>query len=652
MKKTILFIVFALSIFASRAQYSRYIVKLNDKGTSPFSLSTPSAYLSQRAIDRRIRYNISLDSTDLPVTPRYVDSIRLSGNVTILNVSKWLNEISIETIDADALIKINSFPFVNNTQPIAARSAITRVNKIANAPLIEIPSIVPTIQQNLVDVYNYGKSNGQVKIHQGDFLHNHGFRGDGMQLAVLDGGFYHYNTLPTFDSININNQVLGTWDFVANESSVAEDDVHGMDCLSTIAANMPGIFVGTAPKTSFYLFRTEDVNSEYPIEEHNLAVGEERADSVGVDVCSISLGYTDFDDPSFNYSYSDMNGYTTISARASAIAIRKGLLIVIAAGNEGDKSWHYITTPADTDSAFTIGAVDTLGQVAVFSSYGPSSDGQIKPNAASVGRFAVVANPGTGLPSYSNGTSFACPNMAGITTCLWQAFPEANNIEIINTLQQSASNYTTPDDRTGYGIPDAKKAFVLLQQKYHTQTISVNQCKANLVLSVKTDNTMSIEVERKFANEAAFTTITTLQSNLPYGMHEFLYTDDIINSTSLSVQYRLKMIIGTDTTYYLDDTTLNFTEPCNSNPSNEESIVISPNPVNDFVNVYFSNATASRVAVVIVNAVGQRVYTDDFQHTTGIFSQDINMKNFSKGAYFVTVYIDKRKAITKKIIKQ
>jgi len=651
MKKTILFILFALGVFVSHAQYTRYIVVLKDKGSNPFSLSNPSVYLSQRAIDRRVRYNINIDSADLPVTPSYIDSIRLSGNVTILNVSKWLNEISIETIDAAALIKINSLPFVKNTQPIAARSSTTRVNKIANAPLIDIPSIVPSTQQNLVDVYNYGKSNGQIKIHQGEFLHNHGFRGEGMQLAMLDGGFYHYNTLPTFDSININNQVLGTWDFVANESSVAEDDVHGMDCLSTIAANVPGVFVGSAPKTSFYLFRTEDVGSEYPIEEHNLAVGEEKADSSGVDICSTSLGYTDFDDPAFNYSYSDMNGQTTISARASAIAIRKGLLVVIAAGNEGDKAWHYITTPGDTDSAFTIGAVDTLGQVAAFSSYGPSSDGQIKPNAASVGRYAVVANPGTGLPSFSNGTSFACPNMAGITTCLWQAFPEANNIEIINTLQQSASKYATPDDRTGYGIPDAKKAFVLLQQKYHTHSITLNQCKANLVLSIKTDNTMSIELERKLANEITFTTITTLQSNLPYGMHNFLYTDDLANTSVLSAQYRLKMIIGTDTTYYLDDTTLNFAEPCNTNPSNEESIVISPNPVNDFVNVHFSNA-ASTVEIVIINAVGQRIYTNDFQHAPGAFSQNINMKMFSKGAYFVTVYIDKKKAITKKIIKQ
>ena len=477
MKKTLPLLGFFLLIsLCNQAQFTRYIIRFKDKGTNPFSISNPSQYLTQRALDRRTRYNIAIDSSDLPITPRYIDSVRLAGTVTILNSSKWLNQVAIKTSDAAALAKINSFPFVMGTSPVGSRTAPgdIPVNKLLDSSLHNT-SFPPTTgrPENVNGYYNYGKSNGQVKIHQGDFLHNHGFRGEGMQMTVLDAGFYHYLSLPTFDSIRTNNQILGTWDFVANETSVDEDYVHGMQCLSTIAANIPGTFVGTAPKTKFYLYRTEDVSSEYPIEEQNLAAGAERSDSLGVDLCSISLGYNEFDNTQFNYTYADMNGNTSISARAVDFAAKKGMLMVIAAGNQGNDplppipgiSWHYLITPSDADSVLSVGAVDTTAQVAGFSSYGPSIDGQIKPGVAAVGWLAVVANSTTGLPNYGNGTSFATPNMAGISTCLWQAFPEISNMGIIDALELSASKYNNPDDRIGYGIPDAKKAFVILQKK-------------------------------------------------------------------------------------------------------------------------------------------------------------------------------------------
>jgi subtilisin family serine protease len=196
---------------------------------------------------------------------------------------------------------------------------------------------------------------------------------------------------------------------------------HGTHCFSTIAAHMPGTFVGTAPKTSFYLFRTENVATEYPIEEQNLAAALERADSAGVDMASMSVGYYDFQEPSFNYTYADMDGNTTICARASDYAAAKGMLIVAANGNEGNNSWKYLISPADADSVLAVGAVDTLGNVAIFSSYGPSYDAQIKPGVAGVGLNAVIANASTGQPAYNSGTSFACPNIAGLSACLWQA---------------------------------------------------------------------------------------------------------------------------------------------------------------------------------------------------------------------------------------
>jgi len=563
MKKIVLvlFIALVAGNTQSHAQFSRYIVRLKDKGTNPFSISNPSQYLTARSIQRRTRYGLSIDSTDLPITPRYIDSIRLAGAVTILNTSKWLNQVAIQTTDAAALIKISSFPFVISTGPIAARPGPgdRPVNKQLDAPNSGItqdppPSIITA------DYYSYGQSYGQVHLHNGEFLHNRGFRGQGMQMAVLDAGFYHYLSLPTFDSIRNNNQVLGTWDFVAGNASVDEDHTHGMNCLSTIAANMPGIFMGTAPKASFYLYRTEDAATEYPIEEQNWIAGMERADSLGVDITSTSLGYFNFDNPVFDYTYANMDGNTTISAKGADLAAKKGMLLVLAAGNEGGSAWHYIITPSDADSVMAVGAVSTSGVVGGFSSYGPSSDGQVKPSVAAVGVNAVIANPSNGLPTFGSGTSFACPNMAGLTTCLWQAFPEINNMGIITTMQQAATKANNPDNRVGYGIPDMKKAFVMLiKQLFTQQAPQVTSCSVTLQWTAKTDSVISIAVERKLPSDINYTTINTQNSTGAFASRNFSFSDDLRSFTASGIKYRLRMDIAADTSFYLDSVTVNFT---------------------------------------------------------------------------------------------
>ena len=562
MKKYLLFLFIALAFFNvhSYAQFSRYIIRFKDKGTNPFAINNPSQYLTTRSILRRTRYSIAIDSMDLPITPRYIDSIRLAGAVTILNSSKWLNQVAIQTTDAAALLKINAFPFVLSSAPVATRvqPATIAINKKLDAPDISIP-LNPVPQNLTADYYSYGQSFGQVHLHNGEFLHNRGFRGQGMQLAMLDAGFSNYLTIPTFDSIRNNNQILGTWDFVTGNASVNEDHPHGTNCLSTIAANMPGLFVGTAPKTAFYLYRTEEAATEYPIEEQNWAAGAERADSLGVDICSTSLGYSTFDNATFNHTYADMDGNTTIMAKASDIAAKKGMLLIAAAGNDGGNSWHFIATPADADSVMAVGAVNNSGVVGGFSSYGPSSDGQIKPSVAAVGVGAIVANSSNGQPVSGNGTSFACPNMAGLATCLWQAFPEVNNIAIINTLQQSANRFANPDDRTGYGIPDMKKAFVLLTKQLYTQQAAVANCNANLQWAAKTDSAISIVVERKLTIDNNYFAVNTQTSTGAFALRNFTYTDDLSNITSTVIKYRIKMNVATDTSFYLDSVTLNFT---------------------------------------------------------------------------------------------
>ncbi len=460
-------VFFTISI---SAQFTKYIIRFKDKAGTPFTIDKPSAYLSAKAIERRTKQHIAIDETDLPVTPRYIDSVRLAGAVTILDTSKWLNQVCIATTDSAALVKINNMPFVIASQPLMKPVSIrsTTSNKF-NEQLNSITTLQGT--GNVQDFYNYGNSFAQIHIHEGEYLHDKGFHGEGMSIAILDAGFYHYLSLPAFDSVRNNNQVKETYDYVANEISVDEDYFHGMQCFSIMASNIPGQLVGTSPKADYYLYRTEDAYTESPVEEQYWAAAAERVDSIGIDVISTSLGYDEFDNPVFNNTYADMNGNTTIAARAADFAAKKGMIVVVAAGNEGTSAWHFITTPADADSVVAVGAVNTSGVIGSFSSYGPSSDGRVKPDVASVGVGTALSST-TGTIITGNGTSFATPNIAGLITCLWQAFPEFTNMEIIQAVEESSSIYNSPDDRIGYGIPNFHTAFDNLTQQRALRNIN------------------------------------------------------------------------------------------------------------------------------------------------------------------------------------
>jgi subtilisin family serine protease len=382
--------------------------------------------------------------------------------------------VLIQTTDAGALAKIQSFPFVKKSSPVASRPAfpLEPEDKL-NEVITEISSGANYRQSINENYYNYGNAFGQIHIHEGEFLHDNGFRGEGMTVAILDAGFSSYLTSPAFDSVRLNNRVLGTWDFVKNEASVNEDHPHGMYCFSIMASNRPGVLVGTAPKANYYLFRTEEAGTEYPVEEQNWAVAAEVADSLGVDLITSSLGYSTFDDPALNHTYADMNGKNTMITRAADMAVKKGMIVTNSAGNAGASSWKYLIAPADGDSVFAIGAVNVNGQVAGFSSYGPSADGRIKPDIASVGWNTVITNT-AGNAVQGSGTSFSNPNIAGLITCLWQAFPEFSNMEILDAVKKHSSRYTNPDDRIGYGIPNMKAAYeYLFKERQIRQAVKV-----------------------------------------------------------------------------------------------------------------------------------------------------------------------------------
>ena len=462
MKKTILFFLIFISVQA-KSQYSRYIIELTNKQGSTFSLSNPSAFLSEESIARKKRYNIAIDSADLPVNSFYIDSIKKAGNVEILNVSKWLNQVLIKTSDQNALNKISKFSFVKKRYPIAKRS-LEVIDKSALGKLTQTGISNNGTADNNKSSLKYGSSGPQIMLHEGEFMHEKGLQGQGIKIAVFDAGFFRYQNLAAFDSLRQKQRIKGTWDFVDRNSSVNEDDIHGMWCLSILAANIPGTYVGTAPQSNYYLFRTEDTFSEYPVEEQNWVAAAEKADSLGVDIITSSLGYSEFDDAGFNYTYADMNGLKTIVSRAAAIAIKKGMIVTNSAGNEGGKKWKYIIAPADVKDVLTVGAINISKTVAPFSSYGPAADGRVKPDVTSVGWNTFLIN-GNGGVSQGNGTSFSNPNIAGLVACLWQAFPEFTNIEILNAVRQSTDHYSKPDDRTGYGIPNFRMAYTALDKE-------------------------------------------------------------------------------------------------------------------------------------------------------------------------------------------
>jgi serine protease AprX len=643
----------------TEAQVSRYIIKFKDKGSNPYSLNNPSAYLSQRAIDRRIKYSVAIDSTDLPVTPRYIDSVRLSGTVTILNASKWLNSVTIRTNDANALAKINSFPFVQSVSGIALRTnnSTTPVDKLnierQQQPLSQLKETGITS-----DFYNYGSSFAQVHIHNGEFLHNIGLRGQNMVIGILDAGFNNYLTVKAFDSVRVNGQISGVYDFVAKDNSVNEDDAHGMECFSTIASNIPGQFVGTAPKANFYLFRTEDASTEYPIEEHNWVCGAERVDSAGGDVISSSLGYNTFDVPltGADHTYADMNGNTTMAAIGADLSAKKGILVVNSAGNEGGNSWKYIVTPADGDSVMAVGAVSTTGSVAGFSSYGPSSDGQIKPDIASVGVATVVQLSNNAIGT-SNGTSFSCPNMAGLTTCLWQGFPEFNNMKIINALRLSASKASTPDDRVGYGISDVRKAVMLLLKNFSSSTASVSNCTATIQWTSKDVSSMKYEIERKLPGQNSFIKIAEQNgTGTVFGTRPAYQYQDVLSGVSAgTITYRIRQVIDTSiaglTGNYIDTVTVDLQAACID--ANLTDVTLAPNPAKNLLEVKVTTPSASsNIVIRIFNSEGQVMSILNKSKLAGTaFFDKISLIRLAKGEYYVSVYDGNKLLSTKKLIK-
>jgi hypothetical protein len=450
---------FVLLIQLSNAQSITYWVLLTDKNATPYSLKHPEDYLSAKAIERRDRQHIAITPADFPVNPAYVQGIKNTG-VQVFNCSRWFNAITVITDDSKKIEAIRALAFVKEVKQIkGATPSKTRSKFEVTDPIVITTK--PAGAKSATLTYDYGQSYKQASQIGVTCLHSFGYRGEGVTIAVLDAGFMNANTLHAFDSLFMENRLLGTRDFVAGDTMVFDDNSHGTSVLSCMAANLPGQIIGTAPKAKYWLFRTEDASSESLLEEVNWAVAAEFADSAGVDVINTSLGYSTFDNTADNHTYADMNGNTTIITKAADMAASKGIFVTISAGNEAGAPWFKITAPADADSVLAVGAVDSLGDIGSFSSRGPSFDGRVKPNTVARGVRTVLVND-VGDIFKGNGTSFSSPVTAGAVACLWQAHKSKTNMELLQAIQKSASQFATPDSIMGHGIPDFCVASQLL----------------------------------------------------------------------------------------------------------------------------------------------------------------------------------------------
>ena len=439
-------LIFCLIVLLQLVSFgqSSYWVQLKDKNGTSFQIGHPEAFLSQRAIDRRNRQHIVIDETDLPVSSVYLDSLRKLG-LEVVHTSKWLNGVTVRTSDTALIQQLSTLAFVGKVE-------LTRPANLLKSAQQKFSDEVVSY-----DAVNYGNAINQLTQLNGQYLHRQGFRGKGIQIAILDAGFWHVNEIMAFDSLRTSNRILGTHDFVDPKSDIYQQHSHGMSVLSCMGGNQPNDLIGTAPDASYYLFRSEDTSSEYLIEEDNWVAAAEMADSVGVDVINSSLGYYEFQDPKMNISYPDLDGKTSRATQGANMAFRKGILVFNSAGNEGNNAWRRIIVPSDGENVIAVGAVDKNGTRASFSSVGPAFGGAVKPNVAALGSNTYLVTA-SGTLGYSSGTSFSSPVLAGMGACLLQSNPFANAIQVKMAIEQSAHQYSAPDSLLGYGIPDFEKA--------------------------------------------------------------------------------------------------------------------------------------------------------------------------------------------------
>lgn len=461
MKKILLLLVILVSSLAFSQEEDAWVF-FTDKPNAQFYLDNPLQMLTQRALDRRSSQNIALNVNDVPVSQEYINQIASSSGITVKAKSKWMNCVHVRGSQQDiaalsTLSFVQSIKFADSSLNLRTSATIIPVNK----------------SMDVTENFNYGGSFNQIQMLNGQALHEQGFTGNGKVIAVLDSGFINVNSTSPFQRLFDNNLILGGYNYVSQSEDVYSLHNHGTMTLSCMGGFVDNELVGTAPNAHYYLYVTEDVTEENPVEESYWVEAAEEADRLGADVISTSLGYYQFDNPNYGHNYSDMTGDEAFASKGANVAFSKGMIVVASAGNSGGnpEPSNHVGVPAEATNVFAVGAVKFDETFASFSSVGPTFDNRIKPDIMAKGQAATVANT-SGTVQTASGTSFSCPIMAGMITSFWGAFPDLNNQQIIQLVKQSADRYTNPDNQFGYGIPDFGLAM-------NMALLSVNQNQIN-----------------------------------------------------------------------------------------------------------------------------------------------------------------------------
>ncbi len=452
MKKLLLLLIILISTF-NYAQTQDALVFFADKEDVATSIANPITIMTQAAIDRKTAQGIVIDERDVPLNETYKAEVESATGISVLAKSKWLNAVYVRGTETN----------INNLLDLSFVTEVEFADKDLNtAPKTQFTSNKFEVEEQGRVIYNYGSATNQTEMISVDYLHEQDYTGEGITVAFLDNGYPNVLTNPAYQTLRDEGRLLGYYDFVARVEDPNGTGSHGASTFSDAAAFLTNQFVGTAPNASYYLFVTEDDNSETPAEEAYWVEALERADSLGVYVTNTSLGYQDFDNSNYDHSYQDLDGQTTIGARGANNAFDKGMIIVTSAGNDGG-GFNYVGTPGDAPGSFTIGAVDGNGNYAFFSSQGPTVDGRVKPDVMAQGQDAAVVGA-SGNVGFSNGTSFSSPIMAGAVASLWQAVPNLKNDVVMQAIRESATLYNNPTDEMGYGIPNFETALNSLLQ--------------------------------------------------------------------------------------------------------------------------------------------------------------------------------------------
>lgn len=426
----------------SAAQTNRYVVYFTDKADTEYDVNVPAAFLSAKAIVRRQNQNIEITEEDFPVNASYVTGIKNLG-VKAYFTSRWMNAVLVEAT-ALQIETIEAQSYVLKTDYAAPGEKLSATPEPENTTRANNP---PANTSNL-------NSNHQLSMLFANTMHSEGITGEGVWIAVLDDGFEDANLSAAFSHTFENGKLKDVFDFITGGQNVFQYDDHGTGSWSCLGANYDTEVIGTGYNADISLYVTEDLFSEYRIEEYNWLFAAERADSAGVDIITSSLGYSDFDDSAMDYTLSNLDGKSSIISQAADMAIKRGILVVTSAGNSGASStWPYVSMPADVENIISVGALDSNYDLVNFSSIGPTNDDRIKPEVVALGAGVTLISDGN-VVAQKNGTSFAAPLIAGFAAGLWQKFPTLTNLELRNLILSSSDNFSTPNNRIGYGLPD------------------------------------------------------------------------------------------------------------------------------------------------------------------------------------------------------